>query len=168
MGPSAISLHIHISVRKFLTDFLGDSVQQAEHNIAILVSRCCSNGQVFISLAIHMDICHECCAQNAELCVSDILIQDLHRLFAERVIILACGHHALLLERVDHLVLFCFCFSIAAAATGGEHHHSHHTCQQQGYEFFQVLHKGIPPISLFVDMFLFSRKAFATIVAFLP
>lgn len=46
------------------------------------------------------------------------------------------------------------------AASGGEHHHSHHTCQQQGYKFFQVFHKGIPPISVFCGYVSFFSKGF--------
>ena len=87
------------------------------------------------------------------------------------VILQACSAGALIVDLAHHLsfgIRNILQIAASAAATGGEQYHSHCTCQQQGYEFFQVLHKGIPPISLFVVMFLFSRKAFATIVAFLP
>ena len=98
----------------------------------------------------------------------EFIVQELF-CFSLQFLIIFCGAGAVLAQNLSLGVRVLFQIAVvAAAATGGEHHHSHYTCQQQGYEFFQVLHKGIPPISVFVDMFLFSRKAFATIVAFLP
>ena len=156
---SAILVNIDIRIGiNLLRDFVQNVTQQC---VIIGEVRRHKNRQILFFPTLYITAKNELIAQNAARSM-DLLIQESFCfIFQYFVIIYACCAGAVLAQNLS--LGICILFQIATSAatgTGGEHHHSHHTCQQQGYEFFQVLHKGIPPISVFCGYVSFFSKGF--------